>query len=91
MNTIRNIFGTRRPTSVKVARNAAARAYFKQFATTVTDEQLDRVAHRYARPIKACGSSLDLQWGYVLAKLAHDAGCEVAARFIPMGGVANAN
>lgn len=81
MNMIRKIFATRRPTPVKTTRNAAVRAYFKHFASTATNKQLDRVALRY-RADKACGTSLDLQWRDALAGLALDAGCEFTTRLI---------
>lgn len=92
MNMIRKIFATRRPTAVKGNHKAAARAYFKQFSAVATNEQLERIAHRY-HPDNACGTSLDLQWRNPLAELALDAGCEITARLInaEMGGGTNAN
>lgn len=87
MNMIRKIFATRRhSTAAPCQRREAVSAYFHQFRDTATAEQLERVAHRYSRPVRAAGTSLDLQWGFVLAKLSHEADCEISARFIPLGG-----
>ncbi|MBZ7392398.1 hypothetical protein [Klebsiella michiganensis] len=66
--------------AVASSRIEQARDYFNSFKGAATQQQLNRISHRYHLPLKGCGTTIDKKWAGALVGLAHAAEFELVAR-----------